>query len=174
MLVLLLDHYLEPGYEAGRLELQKLCYFLQEAGEPLGLWFAKQRYGPYAEEVNGLLQQLEGHHLRGYGDRTGPSAIRPVEGAAERAAAVVAGEPAAQERIDRICALIDGYETPYGMELLATTHWVAQREAPAAAADPEQAVAAVHRWSDRKRDYLKAAHIRSAWERLSHQGWLPV
>lgn len=172
MLVLLLDRYLEPGYDAGRLELQKLCYFLQESGEPLDLLFAKQRYGPYAEAVNGLLQELEGHYLRGYGDRSGPSAIRPAAGATQRAAAVVASEPAALVRIDRVCSLIDGFETPYGMELLATTHWVAQHELPAGAADPEQAVAAVHNWSERKRDYLKSAHIRSAWERLSQQGWL--
>jgi hypothetical protein len=32
--------------------------------------YAKARYGPYAENLNHVLQALEGHYLRGYGDRT--------------------------------------------------------------------------------------------------------
>ena len=52
------------------LEVQKLSYFLQEAGEPLQLRFAKYHYGPYAENLNHVLQRLEGHFIRGYGDRS--------------------------------------------------------------------------------------------------------
>jgi hypothetical protein len=45
-------------------------YFLQEAGQPLHLSYGKARYGPYAENLNHVLQALEGHYLRVYGDRT--------------------------------------------------------------------------------------------------------
>lgn len=55
---------------ASLLEIQKLMYFLQEAGQPLRLNYVKGRYGPYAENLNHALQALEGHYLRGYGDRT--------------------------------------------------------------------------------------------------------
>jgi len=50
---------------ASLLEIQKLMYFLQEAGQPLHLNYAKARYGPYAENLNHVLQALEGHYLRG-------------------------------------------------------------------------------------------------------------
>lgn len=55
---------------ASLLEIQKLMYFLQEAGQPLRLAFAKGIYGPYAENLNHVMQALEGHYLCGYGDRT--------------------------------------------------------------------------------------------------------
>ncbi|HBY80017.1 MAG TPA: hypothetical protein DEG47_24090, partial [Cyanobacteria bacterium UBA11148] len=63
------------------------------------------------------------------------------------------------------------FETPYGMELLATVHWVAQ-ENPEAAKNAEIAIALVHEWSDRKRQLFKPEHIRKAWQRLKEQGWL--
>lgn len=66
-----------------------------------------------------------------------------------------------------------GFETPYGMELLATVHWVAQ-ENPEAATDCEVAIALVHDWSDRKRKIFKPSHIRKAWQRLHEQNWLEL
>src|SRR5215510_9661131 len=66
----LLERYIEPGFGASVLEIQKLLYFMQIGGEPLRLNFAKGMYGPYAENVNHVLQAIEGHYLRGYGDRS--------------------------------------------------------------------------------------------------------
>jgi hypothetical protein len=68
-------------------------------------------------------------------------------------------------------AVITGFETPFGMELLATVHWVATREPRAATL--EQAVEAVRAWSPRKRELMKPGHIEAAWRRLEEQGWLP-
>src|SRR6266700_2120693 len=62
--------YLIPGYELTMLEIQKLAYFLQEAGEPLRLRFVKDKYGPYAETLHHVLQRIEGHFIHGYGDRS--------------------------------------------------------------------------------------------------------
>jgi hypothetical protein len=64
-----------------------------------------------------------------------------------------------------------GYETPYGMEVLATVHWVA-KESPEAATNPEQAIALAQEWNPRKREIFKPHHLRKAWERLHDQGWL--
>jgi len=54
---------LRPG--ASLLEIQKLMYILQDGGVPLQLQYAKARYGPYAENLNPILQAMEGHSLRG-------------------------------------------------------------------------------------------------------------
>jgi hypothetical protein len=63
-----LSEYLVLGYELTLLEIQKLLYFLQEAGEPLQLRFEQGRYGPYADNLRHVLHQFEGHFLEGFGD----------------------------------------------------------------------------------------------------------
>jgi len=69
-LIRMMLDYDVPGYRLTLLEIQKLAYFLQIAGQPLKLKFVKQQYGPYAEELNYVLQRMEGHFIRGYGDRS--------------------------------------------------------------------------------------------------------
>ena len=160
-----------PGYRLTLLEIQKLAYFLQEAGERLRLKFIKHRYGPYAENVNHVLQRIEGHYIRGYGDRSRDAQIYLLPGAVQEAARFLGDDFEAGDHISRVSKLIEGYETPYGMELLATVHWVCQEE-PEAARDREIAVRRVHAWSTRKRLRFQDRHIRKAWARLWEQGWL--
>ncbi|MEL7316038.1 MAG: macro domain-containing protein, partial [Cyanobacteria bacterium J06559_3] len=50
------------------LEVHKLMYFMQEAGEPLRLKYQKARYGPYAENLRHVLNAIEGHLVSGYAD----------------------------------------------------------------------------------------------------------
>ncbi len=157
-------------YKLTMLEIQKLAYFLQVAGEPLKLAFVKEKYGPYAEALHHLLQRLEGHYIRGYGDRSRNVAVHLLPGAAQKAEAQLSEEHSTQERFARVSELIDGFETPYGMELLATVHWVAANERHGATSDPNEAVAGVHDWSAHKKLTFRPEHIRTAWRRLSDGG----
>ena len=50
------------------LEVHKLMYFMQEAGQPLRLQYAKAPYGPYAENLRHVLHAVEGHLVSGYAD----------------------------------------------------------------------------------------------------------
>lgn len=50
------------------LEVHKLMYFMQEAGEPLRLTYRKAPYGPYAENLRHVLHAIEGHFVSGYAD----------------------------------------------------------------------------------------------------------
>ncbi|OFX14080.1 MAG: Appr-1-p processing protein [Armatimonadetes bacterium RBG_16_58_9] len=170
-LVMLLNGYAAPGYKLSGLEAQKLAYLLQAAGQHMRLEFAKGRYGPYAEVLNHVLQDMEGHYIRGYGDRSRDAAIRPLPEAIAEAERYLSDKPDARRNLQRVLELIDGFETPYGMELLATTHWSAG-ETPAVNTEPEAAVQAVHSWSDRKRRAFSPQHVRIAWQRLKEQGWL--
>lgn len=171
LLLSLLERYGIPGYCLTLLEIQKLAYFLQVAGEPLRLRYVKHKYGPYADNLNHVLQLLEGHYIRGYGDRSREAQISLLSGATAEARTFLADKPEANEHLERVSRLIEGFETPYGMELLATVHWVAQ-ENPEARTVFEQALAEVHQWSERKRQLFKPAHIRKAWQRLHEQNWL--
>ena len=121
-ILLLMRRYQVPGYRLTLLEIQKLAYFLQSAGEPLKLVFAKQKYGPYTEQLHHVLQRLEGHFIRGYGDRSRDVSVTLLPDAAEEAVAFLQGNSATESWFERVAQLIQGLETPHGMELLATVH----------------------------------------------------
>ena len=173
LIIHLLEAYGIPGYELTKLEIQKLAYFLQEAGELLKLPYQKHLYGPYADNLNQVLKHIEGHYILGYGDGTGRASIYVLSEGREAAKTFLETETEAQEHLERVSKLIYGFETPYGMELLATVHWVATKH-PNPAKDSEEAIALVHKWSDRKRKLFKPEHIRKAWQRLGEQNWLTI
>lgn len=170
LLSLMVDYGI-PGYRLTLLEVQKLAYFLQVAGQPLRLQFVRHKYGPYAETLNHVLQRIEGHFIRGYGDRSREASIRVIPEAVEEATRFLSGDAETAGRLERVRRLIEGFETPYGMELLATIHWVAQTES-AARNDAEEAVRLVQEWSGRKRRTFLPQHIRTACRQLHAHGWI--
>jgi hypothetical protein len=176
LFIKLMDAYAALDYSRTLLEVHKLAYFLQEAGEPLRLKYEAGHYGPYAPNLNKVLEVMEGHFIRGYGDQQKPDAeIELLPGAVEEAADFLAGKAESLARLERVARLIEGFETPYGMELLATAHWVRHRGGPGAAApakNAEQAIAQIHAWNPRKQQVFKPEHIRIAWNQLAQQGWM--
>jgi O-acetyl-ADP-ribose deacetylase (regulator of RNase III) len=172
-LLAILENYALPGYRLSMLEVQKLAYFLQVAGQPLQLSFAKDRYGPYAETVHHVLQRMEGHFIRGYGDRSSRAAdasIHVFSEAATEAENFLQQDQETLRRIEHVTRLIEGFEYPYGLELLATVHWVVQ-ENSLTQNDVQAVIREVHKWSDRKRMIFSPADIEIAWQRLHKHGW---
>ena len=171
-IVKVLDTYRALNYGLSKIEVQKLAYFLQESGEPLKLPFVKHHYGPYSDTLRHALNTMEGHFIRGLGDGVVESEIEPTEDALAEAEAFIAEQEHAElaGHVERVGRLIDGYQSSYGMELLASVHWVAVHEPGVhSLAD---AVAAVHGWNVRKRTLMTPQHIASAWHRLEQEGWL--
>jgi len=66
-------------------------------------------------------------------------------------------------RIDKLLALIEGFESPYGLELLATTDFVIQQTNTN---DKIQIKNEIYNWTNRKKNLMKPAHIEIALERL--------
>ena len=163
--------YREMEYTLGHIEVQKLAYFLEEAGEPLKLKFVKHNYGPYSETLRHVLKDMDSHYITGVGDFSGDSEIAIVPGALAEADEFLKSQGAHElrNRVNRIERLINGFETPYGMELLASVHWVGTRD-PKARTEVE-AIAGVHNWNDRKRAVFSRDHIKVAWRRLQEDGW---
>ncbi|MFZ3212298.1 MAG: macro domain-containing protein [Terriglobales bacterium] len=170
LLLALLDRYGSVGYGHTMLEVQKLAYFLQAAGERLRLRFTKYILGPYAENLHHVLQNIEGHYVRGYGDRSNRAEITLLPGARDAAVAFLQDDKEASERIDRVSRLIDGFETPYGLELLATIHWIVSENSKAAS-DVSAVVRGFADWNRRKREIFREDHIRKGWARLRDEGW---
>lgn len=167
------------GYLAGLmdvgitlLEVHKLMYFLQAAGEPLKLNFRPAPYGPYAENLRHVLNLLEGHYIRGYGEG-GDDPRKPIElteGAGAEGLAFLRDWPETLGRFDHVSELIEGFESPYGLELLATVHWVADRQG---AKTVDQAAEQVHSWNNRKSMFTRH-QIQAAWDQLRRLGWIEI
>jgi O-acetyl-ADP-ribose deacetylase (regulator of RNase III) len=171
----LLRRYLIPLMDdtVTLLELHKLMYFMKEGGEVSKLTFVKGKYGPYATNLRHVLTEIEGHYISGFGDASeepGKSLV-PLPGAVERAEQFLKKQPKTMSCFTRVEALIDGFETAYGMELLASVHWVRAHEATRAESAAD-AVQLVYAWNQRKRETFSSAHINVAWQRLESQGWL--
>lgn len=161
--------------EPSLIETQKLTYFLQAAGEPLRLNFVGHHYGPYADNLRHVLKHLEGHYVTGFGDGSLPvqeaEPLSLLPGAETEARTVLVEHPETADRIERVIRLVEGFESAYALELLATVHWVLEhategRERPDVVAD-------VRSWSQRKGRMFTPEHIRVATEALQDRGWVP-
>ena len=142
----LIGRYCQGGYRISAVEVQHLTYLLKTAGE-LGLQRLVHRRGSYVPCAYNLATVLQ---------TLGP----PEHQASTR-----------DRPLAWTCNLIEGFETPYGMEMLATLHWVAQED-PEAAEDCQVAIQRVQNWSDRKKNLFKPRHLKVAWEHLKAEGWL--
>lgn len=168
----LLSIYREMRYPLSQLEVQKLAYFLTRAGQNLGaLLFKEHTYGPYANTLRHVLTKMDGAYLRGVGDGTKPSEITIVPSALAEAESFFASQQddETSQRVEKVARLIDGFETPYGMELLATVHWVAANDSNAGL---DEIVRRVLGWNERKCRIMTPAHIKSAYTRLTAEGWI--
>lgn len=152
------------------LEVHKLMYFMQEAGEPLRLKYAEAPYGPYAENLRHVLNKIEGHLVSGYADGgdAPDKEIKLVPGATGEAEFFLESKQETKRNLQRVIDLVDGFETPFGLELLATVHWVVSKMN---AGSIEDVIAKVYGWNDRKKNFSKR-QIEVSYNILKQQGWL--
>ena len=131
-LIGLMDRYLRALLDpfATLLEAHKLMYFMQAAGEPLKLTFVKGHHGPYAENLRHVLNTIEGHFVSGYldGGDDPCKELKLVPDALEDALTFLRKTPETRVRFERVSDLVEGFESPFGLELLSTVHWTAERE----------------------------------------------
>lgn len=175
-LLKLVERYIYWEDSLTRIEIQKLCYFQKAAGDPNfeRILFSQNKYGPYARNLAHTIHDMDGHYLMNCGDNENPyRSIYPADGAVQKATDfLVKNSPNTQTYLDRVFKLIDGFETPFGMELLSSVHWVAHRKNAAVARTLQEAVDYVRRWNDRKEKTFSPEHIEIAWTRLRNQGWI--
>jgi len=171
-LVGLMDRYLAGLMDpfVTLLEVHKLMYFMQEAGEPLRLRYVAAPYGPYAENLRHVLQAVEGYYVSGYGDGGDAPGrlLQLVPGATADAKASLAAHPDTRARFDKVAGLVEGFETPFGLELLSTVHWVATR---GGVGSDDEVVTRTYAWGDRKHQY-SPQQILLARRVLAEKGWL--
>jgi len=153
------------------LEVHKLMYFMQAAGEPLRLKYVKAPYGPYSENMGHVLRAIEGHFVVGYADG-GDAPVKPlslVPGAEKDASAFLESNEVTRERFKRVGQLVEGFETPFGLELLSTVHWVAHHEV--VRPSHEEVLEKTYAWNERKRQFTPR-QIGIALKVLTEQRWV--
>jgi len=170
-LVGLIDRYLQGLLDpfVTLLEVHKLMYFMQSAGEPLRLHYTKGPYGPYAENLRHVLNAVEGHLISGYADGgdAPDKQLNIVPGALEDADAFLQGKSESREHLERVSDLVEGFESPFGLELLSTVHWVATQEH---ANTKDEVVARTYAWNAQKRQFSRR-QIEIAIDVLSSKRW---
>jgi len=152
------------------LEVHKLMYFLQESGEPLSLNYKKAHYGPYADNLRHVLNAIEGHLISGYADGGDDpnKQLELVPGAYEDSNLFLKSEKKTMDRFKRVSDLVDGFESPFGLELLSTVHWVITRECAQQLKDVESKI---HHWDSRKKQFT-SRQISIAIKTLCKHGWI--
>lgn len=133
----LVRRYWVLGMECSLLEIQKLAWFLERAIEKQGLKslelrFEANRYGPYADRLRHLLEGLDGSYLHCEKRISDAGPVDVIWFDDERKSFVqtyLRSEAKAYTKaLEFTAALIDGFESPFGMELLATVDWLLARE----------------------------------------------
>ncbi|MCY4034834.1 MAG: macro domain-containing protein [Hyphomicrobiales bacterium] len=172
-LVVLMNRYLVGLMDpfVSLLVVHKLMYFMQEAGEPLHLRYVKEIHGPYAENLDRVLNAVEGHLVSGYadGDNAPDKQLELLPGAVKVAESFLADKRDTLSRFGRVDQLVKGFETSLGLELLATVHWVITRENATGLND---VINKVYDWSKSKKERFTPRQIKIAFETLQSKDWL--
>ena len=135
----LVRRYWILGIECTNLEVQKLGWFLNRSIDALGLEnplharFKADKYGPYSDPLRHLLDGLDGSYLhcaKRLSDAGPLDTIWFDEGRKDLVKQYLHHDPAKPylPALERTTRIIDGFESPLGMELLATVDWLLSKE----------------------------------------------
>lgn len=134
----LVRRYWILGMECSLLEIQKLAWFLerviktQNVNNPLELSFKANNYGPYADKLRHVLNALDGSYLKS-DKRIADSAPWDVIWFDDSKRDIVKAYLRTEAKeylpaLELTSQIIDGFESPFGMELLATVDWLIEKE----------------------------------------------
>ncbi|ERS81693.1 hypothetical protein Q671_13550, partial [Halomonas sp. PBN3] len=135
----LVRRYWVLGIECSLLEVQKLAWLMERRildhglKNPLVLQFQPHRYGPYSDRLRHLLNGLDGSYLHSekrINDASPEEVVWFDESRRERLGAYLRSAEARPyaEVLEEVDALIDGFQSPLGMEVLATLDWLVSQE----------------------------------------------
>jgi len=103
--------------------------------------------------------------------RPAASSNKPLElvpGAYEDSYSFLKSNNETVDRFKRVSDLVEGFESPFGLELLSTVHWVINREG---AQSQKEVVLKTHNWNNRKKQFTQR-QISIAIRILCKHGWI--
>jgi O-acetyl-ADP-ribose deacetylase (regulator of RNase III) len=152
------------GGALDRLSLQKIAYFLQVLGVPFNLDFTKNLYGPYSEALKKAVVALEDDYklIAGFHAQREVHVTPAGYAAAED---FLKNDEQSEAVIENLARLVDGFETPYGLELLSTVHKVATSSSNEKS-DIKRIISVMLALERNKRNVFPEDEIRLAFQRL--------
>jgi O-acetyl-ADP-ribose deacetylase (regulator of RNase III) len=184
----LIRRYWILGIECSLIEIQKLAWFLERVIEkqalqnPLNLTFKPNHYGPYSDNLRHLLDALDGSYLK---SEKRLADAKPLD--------VIWFDDTKRDRIhqylqtegkdflptlEMTSQIISGFESPYGLELLATVDWLIVKEHYEPTVNAIQIGlqkwAAGKKWADRKTRLFDARAIAIALTHLQQTCLYPT
>jgi O-acetyl-ADP-ribose deacetylase (regulator of RNase III)/uncharacterized protein YwgA len=150
-----------------RLSLQKIAYFLQELGVPLNLDFYSSLYGPYSDVLKRSLMKLEDMRYIS-GMRSQDRKVHVTAAGFAAAEHYLTTEKVDDEVIRRLQHLVNGYENPYGLELLSTIHYLVHNRR--IANGPEEIALSLTSGNEKRRNLFGGDEVRIAYDRLAEDG----
>ncbi len=152
-----------------RLTAQKLVYFMQVLGRDFGLHYSKAEYGPYSESLHKILKIMEKKgYISGYVGEEPQVVVTPSTFAASDDFLKLNGVESGP-LIEKLSLLVEGYESPYGMELLSSVHFLSATQGITTQPEMSEALEA---WSDHKRESFPRSAVTTALGRLAEDGCL--
>ena len=117
-----------------------------------------------------MLSAIEGHLVSGYADGgdAPDKELELVAGALEDAHTFLQNRTDTQARFERVSDLVEGFESPFGLELLSTVHWIASEEK---GRTMEEVVKRTYAWNKRKEQF-SPRQIKLAMNVLSEKNWI--
>lgn len=171
-LIGLMDRYLQGLMDPfiSLIEVHKLMYFMQESGEELRLKYKKAQFGPYADNLRHVLNTIEGHFISGYedGGDAPTKQLKLIPKAVEDAKNYLTNKKNTNENFVKVAKLVDGFETPFGLELLSTVHWIVKNEN---ASNLEEVISKIYNWNERKKQFSEK-QIKIALDVLIKNNWI--
>jgi O-acetyl-ADP-ribose deacetylase (regulator of RNase III) len=135
----MIRRYWVLGIECTYLEVQKLGWFLERTihtlgiDDPLNFQFTADKYGPFSDRLRHMLNALDGTYL--HCDKrlsdAGPSDTIWFDEDRRKHLDLFLQQEASQplrKVLDLTAKRIDGFESPLGMEVLATVDWLIVKE----------------------------------------------
>lgn len=160
-----LERFFDGSFD--RVSLQKIAYILQALGVDFNLRFAKNLYGPYSEGLKKAFIAFEHHGMitgfltddrQAHVTNSGCAVADEFLNTSDHSGSIV---------IDQLSKLIQGYESPYGLELLSSIHWLAHHEGHYPV---EKIIDEMMSWNENKRNSFSEDAIRLAYGRLKKDG----
>ena len=172
-LISLMQNYLDGLLDTSimLLEVHKLMYLMQTAGEPLRLKFVKGPHGPYAENLRHAMRTINNQYIMAWeqSDADNPcQELGVVPSASDTPKIFLMNRPNTRERLKRVSDLAAGFETRFGLELLAAVHWVVKNEN---VQNKQDLINAVYLWNPNKHQYSRR-QIHIAANVLSGKRWI--
>lgn len=167
----LIRHYEMLGETATTLIIQKLGYLLQRVGQPLNLRYEKGMYGPYAANLNKMVEALSPVFLTYEGDLSKPdTTISLVTDKKQSTQDYLSNQISSEEkgRLEKVENFIEGFESNFGLELLATVAYAIEQCPPCS---KEEIIEEIHAWTDRKKELMTQHMISVSYERVKKFVW---